>query len=415
MIACDGAIGAALLRQGFVDAAATVFAVDAAVVCDSGMNHRVGRAFARTVRVLRPHERRVAVSEKFAGLLHAADQLPSVILDSYNLEMTDGEGGFLGDRASNRAFRAILEDWRARFRETEGEDPIGSEDSRAVGKKHLDMLLVDGEPEAAGLVLGAIEEFAQELAAVVRRFLRAKGWKDTQRIVVGGGLRESRLGELAIGRASVLLKAEAGLSLGLVPIRHHPDEAGLIGAAHLMPAWMFAGHDSLLAADIGGTNIRAGVVNLNLKKAADLSKADVRHSSLWRHRAEKPAPSRTEAVARLVGMLDDLIERATKEGLKLSPFVGIGCPGLIKGDGSIERGGQNLPGGNWESKRFNLAAEIASGLRAREDGAWMVVMHNDAVVQGLSQIPFMQDVERWGVLTIGTGLGNARFTNRRSG
>jgi hypothetical protein len=25
----------------------------------------------------------------------------------------------------------------------------------------------------------------------------------------------------------------------------------------------------------------------------------------------------------------------------------------------------------------------------------------------------MQDVERWGVLTIGTGLGNARFTNRR--
>ena len=26
----------------------------------------------------------------------------------------------------------------------------------------------------------------------------------------------------------------------------------------------------------------------------------------------------------------------------------------------------------------------------------------------------MQDVERWGVLTIGTGLGNVRFTNRRN-
>jgi hypothetical protein len=25
----------------------------------------------------------------------------------------------------------------------------------------------------------------------------------------------------------------------------------------------------------------------------------------------------------------------------------------------------------------------------------------------------MQDVERWGVLTIGTGLGNARYTNRK--
>ena len=42
----------------------------------------------------------------------------------------------------------------------------------------------------------------------------------------------------------------------------------------------------------------------------------------------------------------------------------------------------------------------------------VIVMHNDAVVQGLSQVPWMGDVKRWGVLTIGTGLGNARFTNR---
>jgi len=45
----------------------------------------------------------------------------------------------------------------------------------------------------------------------------------------------------------------------------------------------------------------------------------------------------------------------------------------------------------------------------------VVVMHNDAVVQGWSEIPAMRDVERWGVLTIGTGLGNARFTNRSRG
>jgi hypothetical protein len=43
----------------------------------------------------------------------------------------------------------------------------------------------------------------------------------------------------------------------------------------------------------------------------------------------------------------------------------------------------------------------------------VVLMHNDAVAQGLSEVPFMQEVDRWGVLTIGTGLGNARFTNRR--
>ena len=41
-------------------------------------------------------------------------------------------------------------------------------------------------------------------------------------------------------------------------------------------------------------------------------------------------------------------------------------------------------------------------------------MHNDGVAQGLAEVPFMQDVERWGVLTIGTGLGNARFTNRET-
>ncbi|MBL6617816.1 MAG: ROK family protein, partial [Reyranella sp.] len=42
----------------------------------------------------------------------------------------------------------------------------------------------------------------------------------------------------------------------------------------------------------------------------------------------------------------------------------------------------------------------------------VVIIHNDAVVQGLSEVPNMHDVEHWGVLTVGTGLGNARFTNR---
>jgi hypothetical protein len=39
-------------------------------------------------------------------------------------------------------------------------------------------------------------------------------------------------------------------------------------------------------------------------------------------------------------------------------------------------------------------------------------MHNDAVAQGLSELPWMQDVKHWAVMTIGTGLGNAHFTNR---
>ena len=38
-------------------------------------------------------------------------------------------------------------------------------------------------------------------------------------------------------------------------------------------------------------------------------------------------------------------------------------------------------------------------------------MHNDAVVHGLSELPRMQDRNRWAVLTIGTGLGNASYLN----
>ena len=47
------------------------------------------------------------------------------------------------------------------------------------------------------------------------------------------------------------------------------------------------------------------------------------------------------------------------------------------------------------------------------DDDTVVVMHNDAVVQGLSELAYVEDVDEWGVLTIGTGLGNAKFTNRR--
>jgi len=81
-------------------------------------------------------------------------------------------------------------------------------------------------------------------------------------------------------------------------------------------------------------------------------------------------------------MLQTSMKRATKRGLRLAPFIGIGCPGMIP----------TLDG-----------HEVT------------VLMHNDAVVQGLSEVPFMHDIEHRGVMTIGTGLGNARFTNRTVG
>jgi predicted NBD/HSP70 family sugar kinase len=119
-------------------------------------------------------------------------------------------------------------------------------------------------------------------------------------------------------------------------------------------------------------------------------------------------------VKRLVRMLKDLIAKAGKEEFNLAPFIGIACPGVIKSDGSIEKGAQNLPG-NWESSKFNLPASLFERIPQIGEHDTAIVMHNDGVVQGLSEMPFMQDVKRWGVLTIGTGLGNARFTNRSNG
>jgi predicted NBD/HSP70 family sugar kinase len=339
---------------------------------------------------------------------HGGSRLPSVEVDSFNIELKD-EDGFLGDRASKGAFREIFEKWRKPLRKA-GQDPFGDEPSEEISKKTLDAVLVGDDVEASAVLHSAIEEFAQELAYVTRRFLKTKAWAKTERIIVGGGFRESRLGELAIARTEILLRDEE-FKVDLVPIRFHPDDAGLIGTLHLAPSWIFEAHDSILAVDIGGTNIRCGVVETNWKKAKDLSKAKVWKSELWRHADEEP--TREGAVKRLVKMLKALITEAEGEGLKLAPFIGVSCPGVINEDGSIEKGAQNLPG-NWESSKFNLPASLIEGIPQIGDHDTAVVMHNDGVAQGLAEVPFMQDVDRWGVLTIGTGLGNARFTNRKS-
>lgn len=337
---------------------------------------------------------------------HGASRLPSVDIDSYNIELKD-EDGFLGDRASKGAFQAILDRWRKPLKKN-GEDPFGGKATEDISKKKLDEILVGDDVEASAVVHSAVEEFAQELAFVTRRFLKTKAWDKTEAIVVGGGFRQSRIGELAIARADIILKSE-DFKIQMVPIRFHPDEAGLIGSVHVAPSWIFSAHDSILAVDIGGSNIRCGVVETRQKKAADLSKAQVWKSELWRHADEEP--TREGAVKKLVGMLKGLISEAEKEGLKLAPFIGVSCPGAIDADGSIEKGAQNLPG-NWESSKFNLPNSLMDAIPTVGEHDTVILMHNDGVVQGLSEIPFMQDYKRWGILTIGTGLGNARFTNR---
>jgi len=338
---------------------------------------------------------------------HGGKRLPSLDLDSYNVELKDDEG-FLGDRASKEAFQEAIERWRAALRQL-GADPLGEEASDELSNKAIDDLLNLGNPEAAGVIQGAIEDFSQNLSGVIRRFLKLRDWKDTERIAIGGGFRARRVGELVIGRTAAILEANK-VDVEVVPIRHDPDEAALIGAVHLTPAWMFNAFDAILGVDIGGTNIRAGVVRLNRETARDLSKAKVCKFALWRY-GDEEGVKRQDAVESLAEMLNGLISAATSKEVALAPFIGIGCPGIIAADGSIERGAQNLPG-NWESSKFNLPCCLVSLVERIGGEEPSIVMHNDAVMQGLSQLPYMKDVERWAILTIGTGLGNARFTNR---
>jgi hypothetical protein len=98
-------------------------------------------------------------------------------------------------------------------------------------RKNWTRLLTGGDPEAAGIAQGVIEGFARELSLVIQRFLN---WRDAERLVIGGGFRGRRVGELAIGRATVLLKAEK-IKVETTTIHNEPDEAGLLGAIQGRP------------------------------------------------------------------------------------------------------------------------------------------------------------------------------------
>ena len=329
--------------------------------------------------------------------VHGTAQPPGVTVDACNAELRE-DGGYVGDRASRGAFRSIVEHWRERLRQV-GKDPLGDRAIDDIGKCRLEQVLLHGDTEAAGLVLSAVDEFAQALAHVCRRLLALEAWQGTQRIAVGGGFRGSRLGELAIGRADVLLKAELGVALR--PIHRSPGEAGLIGAAFLVSRQ--AADRPVLGVDIGGSKIRVGMV------AGREREALVLETEVWRH-AEEPT-DRDQMVHRLAKMLQAVVGRGVRQGASPGPFIGIGCPGLIRADGGIQRGSQNLPG-DWEAPDFRLPERLARMLPPIGGHPPEVVLHNDAVAQGLSERPWMHGMARWGVLTIGTGLGNARFTNR---
>ena len=311
----------------------------------------------------------------------------------------DKQGSFLGDRVSGRAFvKMFVKHCRK----------CDIKADRKMSEGDIDRLLEDGDAKEERAVRDVAVEFGEHLAEVIKLFLKWSYWRKTESIAIGGGMAARHVGGIAVHAAHArLMKSHPELQLHR--IHHHPDEAGLVGSVHLIPASRLSGKDGLLAIDIGGSKVRAGIVEFGVRKSGLLPDARVWRSEVWRH--AKARASQRKVIKMMAGMLNDLVEEAKKAKFRLSPLVRVGVPGEIDKDGYILSGAQNLPG-DWEDERFNLPMELAAKLPKIDDEPASVSIHNDAVIQGLAELPFMRDVKRWGILTIGSGLGNAHFVNR---
>lgn len=197
---------------------------------------------------------------------------------------------------------------------------------------------------------------------------------------------------------------------GLYERSQVPDEGGLIGWVYLTQPALLQCDDAILAVDTGGTNVRCGIVQTHPHRAPDMSQAEVVRREKWAHADDEPR--RDELVEGIATILEDLIAYAEKKEIRLAPYIGVACPGLIVEEGSLVGGTQNLPG-NWVSTCFHLPRDLCERLPHIGHGSTLVCLHNGAVVQGLSEMPFTNGVERWAILTVGTELGNASISNRR--
>jgi hypothetical protein len=347
----------------------------------------------------------------FDADVHGRLDLPSLTIDSYSLEMREDDGeSFVGDRASRTAFCELLDTWRKQFkRMNDGEDPLGDKPTRELGKKGIDKLLDEGD-EAADTIRVAVEDYAQQLAHVTQAFLKHKKWRGVERIIIGGGFQQSDVGKLAVARTAELLKQQK-VRVDLRRLHHHADEGGLVGWVHIVPGELLRGFDAMLAVDIGGTNARCGIVQPHQGRSKDLRHAEVVEREKWSHAEDEDATHRVHVLDGIVEMLEKLAAYAKRKDIRLAPYIGVSCPGVVLKDGTIAAGTQNLPG-DWESPAFHLPTALSEKFPSVQGEATRVLLHNDAVVQGLSELPFTTDVKHWAVLTVGTGLGNASYSNQ---
>jgi hypothetical protein len=339
--------------------------------------------------------------------------LPRVHVSGYSAELSSREGGsgsgkdYVGDQARGEALIDTYEEKAADAKRGNADADDIDED---VSFSDLDGMLRSEAGLEQTLARETAEDFADRLVAVISRFLQYRYWRETDRIVIGGGLTASRIGTVVIAITAAKLRALRS-DLQVTRIHHDADDAGLVGCVHLLAAEETRNYDTLLAVDIGGTKARVGTVRMN-SDGLGHDGAYVGRNTVWQHAGT--GLGREEVIGKIADMVLEHASAARQEGRRVIPTVCIGVPGVIDESGCILRGAQNLPG-DWEDQDFRLGRAMSEALASRSGSHMRVIACNDAVVQGLSELPFMSDVARWGIFTVGTGLGNAHFANRSVG
>jgi hypothetical protein len=96
-------------------------------------------------------------------------------VDACNAELRNNQE-FVGDRANTRAFQKYLDQWRERVRRV-GQDPFSSMPTRQLyeDRHAFQEILTNSDYKAVGMLFSAVEDYAQQLAGVVRCLLRLNG------------------------------------------------------------------------------------------------------------------------------------------------------------------------------------------------------------------------------------------------
>lgn len=150
-----------------------------------------------------------------------------------------------------------------------------------------------------------------------------------------------------------------------------------------------SGHRTAIGIDLGGTNLKGGVVDETGRVLA---------------RRSQPAPAKTSPAGQIVEDIVSLAQALRRDaaGLGLQPEgVGLGVPNFIEGPDWIQRQVNNLPGLN----DFPIRPPLVAALGDR------VAIDNDVMNAGLAEYYFGEgrQFDRVLFIAIGTGIAASIF------